>query len=156
MTRKITKWTQGHLIKSYSNKETPGMKVKVVGCNWPDMVVFAQFSFRNLLKQIKGLPLWLRGYMQETWVQSLGQEDPLEKEMATHSSTLAWRILWREEPGRLQSMGLQRVGHDWATSLSLSTHSSILAWRISWTQEPGELQSMGSQRARHNWMTNNK
>ena len=88
------------------------MKVKVVGCNWPDMVVFAQFSFRNLLKQIKGLPLWLRGYMQETWVQSLGQEDPLEKEMATHSSTLAWRILWREQPGRLQSMGLQRVGHD--------------------------------------------
>ena len=50
--------------------------------------------------------------MQETWVQSLGQEDLLEKEMATHSSTLAWRILGREEPGRLQSMGLQRVGHD--------------------------------------------
>ena len=50
--------------------------------------------------------------MQETWVQSLGQEDPLEKEMATHSSTLAWRILWMEEPGRLQSMGSLRVGHD--------------------------------------------
>ena len=45
----------------------------------------------------------------------------LEKEMATHSSTLAWRIPWREEPGRLQSMGSQRVGHDWATSLSLFT-----------------------------------
>ena len=45
-------------------------------------------------------------------VQSLGQEDPLEKEMATHSSTLAWRIPWTEEPGGLQSMGLQRVGHD--------------------------------------------
>ena len=45
--------------------------------------------------------------MQETWVRSLGQEDPLEKEMATHSSILAWRIPWREEPGRLQSMGLQ-------------------------------------------------
>ena len=44
----------------------------------------------------------------------------MEKEMATHSSTLAWRIAWREEPGRLQSMGSQRVGHDWATSLSLS------------------------------------
>ena len=56
--------------------------------------------------------------MWETWVQSLGQEDPLEKEMATHSSTLAWKIPWTEEPGRLQSMGSQRVGHDGATSLS--------------------------------------
>ena len=55
--------------------------------------------------------------MWETWVWSLGQEDPLEEEMATHSSTLAWRIPWREEPGRLQSMGSQRVGRDWATSL---------------------------------------
>ena len=50
--------------------------------------------------------------MQETWVQSLGQEDPLEKEMATHSSTLTWKIPWMEGPGRLQSMALQRVEHD--------------------------------------------
>ena len=50
--------------------------------------------------------------MQETWVRSLGQEDPLEKEMQTHSSILAWRILWTEEPGELQSMGSQKVGHD--------------------------------------------
>ena len=50
--------------------------------------------------------------MQETWVRSLGQEDPLEKEMATHSGTLAWKIPWTEKPGRLQSMGLQRVGHN--------------------------------------------
>ena len=50
--------------------------------------------------------------MQETWVQSLGQEDPLEKEMATHSRTLAWKIPQTEKPGRLQSLGLQRVGHD--------------------------------------------
>ena len=50
--------------------------------------------------------------MQETWVQSLGREDPLEEGMATHSSILAWRIPWTEEPGSLQSMGLQRVGHD--------------------------------------------
>ena len=48
----------------------------------------------------------------ETWVQSLGWEDPLEKEMETHSSILAWRIPWMEEPAGLQSMGLQRVGHD--------------------------------------------
>ena len=57
--------------------------------------------------------------MWETGVRSLGWEDPLEKEMATHSSPLAWKIPWTEEPGRLQSMGSQRVGHDWATSLSL-------------------------------------
>ena len=55
--------------------------------------------------------------MRETWVQSLGWEDPLEKEMAIHSRTIAWKIPWREEPGRLQSMGSQRVGQDWATSL---------------------------------------
>ena len=56
---------------------------------------------------VKNLPT-----MWETWVRSLGQEDLLEKEMATHSSTLAWKIPWTEEPGRLQSMGSQRVGHD--------------------------------------------
>ena len=50
--------------------------------------------------------------MQETQVRSLGWEDPLEKEVATHSSTIAWKIPWMEEPGRLQSMGLQRVRHD--------------------------------------------
>ena len=50
--------------------------------------------------------------MRETWVQSLGQEDPLEKEMAIHSSTIAWKIPRTEESGRLQSMGLQRVRHD--------------------------------------------
>ena len=56
--------------------------------------------------------------MQKTQVRALGWEDPLEKEMAIHSSTIAWKIPWTEEPGRLQSMGSQRVGHDWATSLS--------------------------------------
>ena len=55
--------------------------------------------------------------MWETRVQSLGWEDPLEKEMAPHSTTLAWKIPWMEEPGRLQSMGPQRVGHDWVISL---------------------------------------
>ena len=57
---------------------------------------------------VKSLPA-----MQETWVRSLGQEDPLEKEMAIHASILAWRIPWTEEPGGLQFMGSQRVGHDW-------------------------------------------
>ena len=56
--------------------------------------------------------------MRETGVQALGWEDPPEKEMAIHSRTIACRISWTGEPGRLQSMGLQRVGHDWATSLT--------------------------------------
>ena len=58
--------------------------------------------------------------MQETWVRSLGGEDPLGKGMATHSSILAWRIPWTEERGGLQSMGSQRVGHDWGTNTSTS------------------------------------
>ena len=58
--------------------------------------------------------------MQETCIQSLGQEDPLEKEMATNSNTIAWKIPWMEEPDRLESMGSQRVEQDQATSLSLS------------------------------------
>ena len=58
--------------------------------------------------------------MWETQVRSLGWEDPLEKEMAIHSRTIAWKIPWTEESVRLQPMGSQRVGHDWATSLSLS------------------------------------
>ena len=65
-------------------------------------------------QMLRSLPV-----MWETPVQSLGQEDPLEKEMATHSSNLAWKIQWMEEPGRPQSMGLQRGGHDWVTSLLL-------------------------------------
>ena len=60
-----------------------------------------------MAQMVKRLPT-----MRETWIQSLGQEDLLEKEMATHSSILAWKIPWMEEPGRLQSMGSQRVGHD--------------------------------------------
>ena len=62
--------------------------------------------------------------MWETWVWSLGGEDPLEQEMAAHSSTLAWKIPWTEEPGRLQAMGSQRVRHDWVTLLSLSQFCS--------------------------------
>ena len=63
--------------------------------------------------------------MQETWVRSLGQEDPVEKEMAIHSSTIAWKIPWTEEPGRLQSMGSQRVRHHWATSLHLTRRTFV-------------------------------
>ena len=60
--------------------------------------------------------------MQETWFQSLGQKYPLEKGMETHSSILAWRIPWAEEPGRLQLMGLQRSRHDWVTNAFKGQH----------------------------------
>ena len=70
---------------------------------------------------VKSLPA-----MWETRVGSLSQEDPLEKEMATHSSILVWKIPWVEEPGGLQSMGLQRVGHSWATSPHTSPTTSSL------------------------------
>ena len=70
------------------------------------------YSPWNFLGQNPGVgSLSLLPTMQETWVQSLGQEDLLEEEMATHSSILAWKISLTEEPGRLQSMGLQRDGH---------------------------------------------
>ena len=84
---------------------------------------FFFFNCASLVAQtLKCLPA-----MQETWVRSLGWEDPLEKEMATYSSIPAWRIPWMEEPGGLQSTGSQRVRHDWVTSLSLSPEISFWA-----------------------------
>ena len=81
-----------------------------------------------------------------------------EKAIAPHSSTLAWKIPWIEEPGRLQSMGSLRVGHDWVASLSLSCIGEgngnplhVLAWRIPGTGEPGGLPSMGSHRVGYDW-----
>ena len=78
--------------------------------------------------------------------------------MATHSSTLAWKIPWMEEPGRLQLVGSWRVGHDCtftfhfhALEKEMAIHSSVLAWRIPWTEEPGGLPSMGSHRVGHYW-----
>ena len=70
-------------------------------------MLFIVLKGGSLAQTVKRLPA-----MRETWVQFLGQEDPLEKTMATHSSTPAWKIPWTEEPGRLQSMGSQRVGHN--------------------------------------------
>ena len=104
--------------------------------------------------------------MQETWVQYLGWEDPLEKEMATHSSIVSWEIPWTEEPSRLQSMGWQRVRPGLAmkkqhlhkaypntisTCLEkeMATHSSVLTQRILGTEEPGRLLSIGLHRVRH-------
>ena len=75
----------------------------------------SEMSVSLVAQTVKHLPT-----MRGTWVRSLGQEDGLEKEMATHSSILAWKVPWMEKPARLQSMGSQKVGHDWATSRSLS------------------------------------
>ena len=106
------------------------LKVACLGDPW---FVFFFFFFLHcqgsslVAQRVKHLPA-----MQETQVQSLGQEDPLEKEMATHSSTLAWKIPWTEKPGRLQSMGSQRVGHNWITSL----HFIVKPWLI-WSHNPG-------------------
>ena len=97
--------------------------------------------------------------MQETWVWALGWEDPLEKEMAIHSSTIDWKIPWIEEPGRLQSMG--SVRHDWAISLAFRNPCSW-AWRVCWRafskirggrqRSLGSyIQSIGSHRVRHDW-----
>ena len=68
--------------------------------------------------------------MWETWVRSLGQKDPLEKEMATHSSILAWRNPWMEEPGGLQSKRSQWVGYSWATSLPHRVSATSRLWKI--------------------------
>ena len=72
-----------------------------------NITIFEEIYASLVAQRLKRLP-----GMQETWVRSLGRKDPLEKEMATHSSILAWRTTWRVEPGRLQSMGSQRVRHD--------------------------------------------
>ena len=86
----------------------------------------SKVMLKMMVQWVKCLPT-----MQETRVQSLGQEDLLGKEMATHSSTLAWKIPQMEKPGRLQSMGSQRVGHNWVASPSLVLGSSDLNWSLS-------------------------
>ena len=81
-------------------------------------------SWASLLAQmVRNLPA-----MQKTQVQSLGREDPMEKGMVTHSSILAWRIPWTEEPSRLQSMGSQRIGHDWVIFTSLHFREIVKDW----------------------------
>ena len=111
----------------------------------------------QIILHVRTCPIHYRVFSRvgHDWATSLSLfTHALEKEMATHSSVLSWRIPGAGEPGRLQSMGSLRVWHDWATSLSLfthtlekemATHSSVLAWRIPGTGEPGGLQSMGSQ-----------
>ena len=84
-----------------------------------NQVLFSRNSMLPMAQMVKNSPA-----MWENWVWSLGWEDPVEKGLATHSSILAWRSQWTEEPGGLQSTGMQRVGHDWATK-----HSTALLER---------------------------
>ena len=92
----MNKWSEKEVLKNLK------MRYEIPVCYEVRTSLVAQM--------VKRLPIVLT--MWETWVQSLGREDLLEKEMTTHSSILAWKIPWTVEPGRLQSMGSQRVGHD--------------------------------------------
>ena len=102
----------------------PSMGSHRVGHDWSNLAAAAAAATNThtwtslVALTVKRLPI-----MREIWVQSLGWKDLLEKEMATYSSVLAWKIPWMEETGRLQSIGSQRVGHNWATSLSLFTNT---------------------------------
>ena len=129
-------------------------------CQWPLVV------FWDLVLSVPwlSLNLWVETQAPLQDVAGQGTQDhqhhgivktskvKLEKAMAPHSSTLAWKILWMEEPGRLQSMGSRRVGHDWATSLSLFT---FMPWRRKWQPTPvflpGESQGWLSLVACHLW-----
>ena len=111
--------------------------------------IFLTLRRRKSSRICAGLPWWLGNKelpyllpMQETQVQSLGQEDPLEKEMATYSSSLAREILWTEEPGGLQSMEMQRVGHDLVT-----------VHRLPWITFPFLRPCESRHKAMHDWMS---
>ena len=93
------------------NKEKPSFNRYFSITPFYNVFCLSIITIYLVAQTVKNLPA-----MQETWVWSLGREDLLEKETVTHSSILAWRVAWTEEPGRLQSIGLQRVGHDWATN----------------------------------------
>ena len=92
--------------------------------DWGFGVRHPSYGASLIAQSVKNLPA-----VQETWALSLGWEDPLEKEMATHSSILAWKIPWTEEPGGLQSMGSQKSWNNWATNTSTSTHLMIIQWK---------------------------
>ena len=103
--------------------ETLGWLKHKLESRFPGEILITSDSL--VAQMVKHLPT-----MPVTLVWSLGQEDPVEKAMATYTSILAWKIPWTKEPGRLQSMGSQRAGHHWATSLSLSDmHMSPPLWQ---------------------------
>ena len=118
-------WTQTMAVKAWIPKHLATREVPILKNEILNMTIFPLGSFLYIPKDsidfpvaqtVNNLPT-----MQETRVWSLGLEVPLEKGMAIHSSTLAWRIPWTEKPGRLQSMGSQRVGDDWETNTHKKT-----------------------------------
>ena len=123
---------------------------------WVVKIFFVQVPGRTSLvaQTVKRLST-----MRETWVQSLGWEDPLEKGTATHSRILAWRIPWTIGASlvaqRLKCLPstwetwVQSLGREDPLEMEMAPHSSIFAWRIPWTEEPGRLQALGSQRVGH-------
>ena len=113
MTLHVYAWLSGTTLVSRAMQRGSAIPL-LQGSNFSlSLFLFElRFSCPSLVAQlIKNLPA-----VQEMQVRSLGWEDPVEKEMATHSSILTWKISWTEEPGGLQSTGLQRVGHDWVTN----------------------------------------
>ena len=105
----------------FQNRQEINLLIPEQGRAWAILVM----GISLVAWRLKRLPT-----TRETWVRSLGREDPLEKEMATHSSILGWRIPWTEEPDGLQSVGSQRVGHDWAHTLSLFTVHPTMSWSV--------------------------
>ena len=121
LSGKRSLWKENDFLNKWTSEEFPAIKCIIFSASYHAL------AFPVVLV-VKTPPA-----LQETWVQSLGWEDPLGKGMATHCSILAWGIPWTEEPGRLQSMGLLRVRHDWATSLSLFT---FMHWSRKWQPTP--------------------
>ena len=103
-------WQASYSPQGHKENRTPASRAcpgKTVDSMFPSLPPSAPGAPLLVAQRLKPLPA-----MRETWVRSLGQEDPLEKEIATHSSILAWRIPWTQEAGGLQFTGSQRVGHD--------------------------------------------
>ena len=114
--------------ESTCNAGDPGPIPESGRCTGEEIGYPLQYYWASLVAQmVKNLPT-----MQETWVRSLGQEDLLEKGTATHSSILAWRVPWTEEPGRLQSTGLQRVRYDCVTFTFMGSRAHGLSSCSSW------------------------